>query len=353
MGFLLCWKAFLYWNSAMDGGQIDDREKDVVEDGPEAACDGAVVDCSDDEPQVVDEIPVRVRQSYFDEVLSVESPNINAMIKKAEETIERINEDQVLLAQKIRKRVMDSDEVRAKLSAINYYDNYGLTPDWERDRLAVLHLSLDKLSFANNAYKDKSNKSCLSGGEVDKQKLCFLMGHDCKNMADERKLLREMNAIQGKDGGMTVEELQAPIECLKEQMRNNYWDCEKSRDDVGRDKAILKDVQQHKIGREKGIGDGVVNGKLWKSLGSQESIRVELQALSKDWDEAAENQIKVNAKMKKLKKKVEKVEKDISCLQKRLKDGDRKKDAAYNTILKLKKQQEGHSVTSKSKLQVI
>ncbi|XP_022992006.1 uncharacterized protein LOC111488484 [Cucurbita maxima] len=118
---------------------------------------------------------------------------------------------------------MDSDEVRAKLSAINYYDNCGLTPDWERDRLAVLHLSLDKLSFANNAYKDKSNKSCLSGGEVDKQKRCFLMGHDCKNMADERKLLREMNAIQGKDGGMTVEELQAPIECLKEQMRNKYW----------------------------------------------------------------------------------------------------------------------------------
>ncbi|XP_023515487.1 uncharacterized protein LOC111779624 isoform X2 [Cucurbita pepo subsp. pepo] len=327
----------------MDGGQIDDREKD----GSEAACDGVVV------PQVVDEIPVRVRKSYFVEVLSVESPNIDAMIKKAEETIERINEDEVLLAQKIRKRVMDSDEVRAKLSAINYYGNYGLTPDWERDRLAVLHLSLDKLSFANNAYKDKSNKSCLSGGEVDKQKLCFLMGHECKNMAHERKLLREMNAIQGKDGGMTVEELQAPIECLKEQMRNNYWDCEKSRDDVGRDKAILKDIQQHKIGREKGIGDGVVNGKLWKSLGSQESIRVELQALSKDWDEVAENQIKVNAKMKKLRKKVEKVEKDISCLQKRLKDGDRKKDAAHNTILKLKKQQEELSGTSKSNLQVI
>ncbi|XP_023515495.1 uncharacterized protein LOC111779624 isoform X3 [Cucurbita pepo subsp. pepo] len=286
----------------MDGGQIDDREKD----GSEAACDGVVV------PQVVDEIPVRVRKSYFVEVLSVESPNIDAMIKKAEETIERINEDEVLLAQKIRKRVMDSDEVRAKLSAINYYGNYGLTPDWERDRLAVLHLSLDKLSFANNAYKDKSNKSCLSGGEVDKQ-----------------------------------------IECLKEQMRNNYWDCEKSRDDVGRDKAILKDIQQHKIGREKGIGDGVVNGKLWKSLGSQESIRVELQALSKDWDEVAENQIKVNAKMKKLRKKVEKVEKDISCLQKRLKDGDRKKDAAHNTILKLKKQQEELSGTSKSNLQVI
>lgn len=72
------------------------------------------------------------------------------------------------------------------------------------------------------------------------------------------------------------------IECLKEQMRNNYWDCEKSRDDVGRDKAILKDIQQHKIGREKGIGDGVVNGKLWKSLGSQESIRVEVSKRQKE-----------------------------------------------------------------------
>lgn len=64
---------------------------------------------------------------------------------------------------------MDSDDVRAKLSMINSNDNYGLSPNWDGERLDILHLSLDKLTFANNAYKEKSINSCLSGGEVDKQ----------------------------------------------------------------------------------------------------------------------------------------------------------------------------------------
>ena len=37
------------------------------------------------------------------------------------------------------------------------------------------------------------------------------MVHGCKNMGDERKLLREVDAMQGKDGGMTLDELRAPV----------------------------------------------------------------------------------------------------------------------------------------------
>lgn len=48
--------------------------------------------------------------------------------------------------------------------------------------------------------------------------------------------------------------------------------------------------------------------------------------------------MKVNARIRKIEKELEKVEKDISFLQKRFKDANRKKDEAYNTILKLKKQ---------------
>lgn len=43
------------------------------------------------------------------------------------------------------------------------------------------------------------------------QKLSFSMVHGRKSMADERKLLREINASQGKDGGMTLDELHAPV----------------------------------------------------------------------------------------------------------------------------------------------
>ncbi|XP_022155411.1 proton pump-interactor BIP103-like isoform X2 [Momordica charantia] len=236
---------------------------------------------------------------------------------------------------------MDSDDVSSKLCRLKYYeyDNGELNLEWHRERWDILHLSLDKLTFANNAYKEKSTNSCLSGGELDKQRLSFLMEHGRKNMADERKLLRKISASQGKDGGTTVEELHAPIQQLREQMCFNYWQYEKTSNDyIAREKAILKDIKQHKIAREIAIANAVVNGKLWNSLGSQEAIQAELQELDYNSDELREDQIRVNAKIKKVKKELKKVEKDISSLQKCLNDTNRKNAAAYNTILKLKKQ---------------
>ncbi|KAG7014646.1 hypothetical protein SDJN02_24825, partial [Cucurbita argyrosperma subsp. argyrosperma] len=75
-----------------------------------------------------------------------------------------------------------------------------------------MHIKINRISRACQEGKSISKYGLLNSKLIVLFiKLCFLMGHDCKNMADERKLLREMNAIQGKDGGMTVEELQAPV----------------------------------------------------------------------------------------------------------------------------------------------
>lgn len=104
MGFIfLCSKSFLHWaknSPAMDGG------KGVVEEEQKPAGDEVIVDCSDYLHQMFDEVPVPVRQCSFVKVLPLENPEVDAMIKKAEETIEKMNQDQVLLAQKIRKRVV-------------------------------------------------------------------------------------------------------------------------------------------------------------------------------------------------------------------------------------------------------
>ncbi|XP_022155433.1 uncharacterized protein LOC111022580 [Momordica charantia] len=147
------------------------------------------------------------------------------------------------------------------------------------------------------------------------------MVHGCKDMADERKLLREVNASQEKDGCMTVDELHAPIQCLQQLIQ-------KSDDDVARKQAILKDIKQHEIARERAIADAVVNGKFWNSLGLKKAIQAELQALNTS---SNEQRVKAMAKIRK-------VEKNISSLEKRLKDTNRKKSEAYNTILRLKKQ---------------
>lgn len=68
--------------------------------------EGEELGFSDNEHQVFDEMRVRARQFYFVKPLPLENPHIDAMIKEGEETIEKMNQDQVLLAQKIRKRVV-------------------------------------------------------------------------------------------------------------------------------------------------------------------------------------------------------------------------------------------------------
>lgn len=90
----------------MDGGEFDYKEKGVVKEGPKPAGDEVKVEYSDVEHQVFDEMFFPVRQFSFVKVLPLESPNVDAMIKEAEEMIEKMNQDQVLLAQKIRKRVV-------------------------------------------------------------------------------------------------------------------------------------------------------------------------------------------------------------------------------------------------------
>ncbi|KAL0538279.1 hypothetical protein IC582_027291 [Cucumis melo] len=307
----------------MEEGEFNCREKNMVEEGegPEVVGEEEIIDCSDDE------MPVGVRHFYFVKVLPLENPNLDAMIKKAEERIEKTNRDQVLLATKIREKMMDRDAVRSKLRWMRNYDYYELTIKWQKERLDILHLYLDKLTFANNAYKEKPVNSCLSSGEVDKRKLHFLMLHGCKNMADERKLLREVNESQGKDGGITLDELHAPIRRLRQQFPMYF-----------RGESDEDPRKQHEVIIEKAIANAVVNGKLWNSLSSKKSIQEEIEKLKNTSFQLRERQRKTNAEIRKVKLELEKVEKDIRSLQKLFTDANRKKADAYKTILRLKKQ---------------
>lgn len=90
----------------MEEGEFSCREKNMVEEGSEVAGEEEMIHYSDDEHQVFDEMPVQVRRFYFVKVLPLENPNLDAMMKKAEEVINKTNRDQVLLAPKIRGRMV-------------------------------------------------------------------------------------------------------------------------------------------------------------------------------------------------------------------------------------------------------
>lgn len=153
-------------------------------------------------------------------------------------------------------------------------------------------------------------------------KLSFLMRHGCKNMADERKLLAEVNTRQEMDGDLTADEVDSSIMPLL----SGLW-------------CAQIDVQiARALEREEAIGDAPVKGEMWTSSHLKKAIQEELQEIYDCSDECRKRQARVRSKIKKTKKEVEKVEKDIRCLQKHLTYTNRRKEEAYDTILKLKKQ---------------
>lgn len=87
-------------------GDCDFKKKKVMEEGSEFGGDERVSDDFVDEHQVFDEMPVRVQQFSLVEILPFENPNTDAMIKKAEEKIEKMNRGRILKTQKLRERMV-------------------------------------------------------------------------------------------------------------------------------------------------------------------------------------------------------------------------------------------------------
>ncbi|KAG7012544.1 hypothetical protein SDJN02_25296, partial [Cucurbita argyrosperma subsp. argyrosperma] len=140
------------------------------------------------------------------------------------------------------------------------------------EKLNKLQLCLDKLSFTNTAYK---TTSCLSAGELDKQKLQFLLRHGSKNMAKEKKLLRDINTSQkSKRAGTTLDELEAPIKNLDEQIKNSHMHL--YRTDF---EEICREKKVHEMEKETAVANAGVGGRLWSSLGSKKHVQRQVQVI--------------------------------------------------------------------------
>ncbi|KAE8653295.1 hypothetical protein Csa_023263, partial [Cucumis sativus] len=100
-------------------------------------------------------------------------------------------------------------------------------------------------------------------------KLKFLMQHGSKNIASEKKLLREISSSRKKEiRSTTVEELDVPIKKKNEEIENSHLylyttDFE----------GINKEMKRLEMVKEKAVANAAVGGKLWSSLGTKKDIQ--------------------------------------------------------------------------------
>ncbi|KAG6573375.1 hypothetical protein SDJN03_27262, partial [Cucurbita argyrosperma subsp. sororia] len=154
---------------------------------------------------------------------------------------------------------------------------------------------------------------------MKQQKLQFLLRHGSKNMAKEKKLLRDINTSQkSKQAGTTLDELEAPVHKLKllpfkflcwiisinifllifseskqiknldEQIKNSHMHL--YRTDF---EEICREKKVHEMEKETAVANAGVGGRLWSSLGSKKHVQRQVQILYEELDELRLKQVEI------------------------------------------------------------
>ncbi|CAI0449243.1 unnamed protein product [Linum tenue] len=141
--------------------------------------------------------------------VAAESPQetdlLSCSLQEAEEQMELINREYPEVLMKLEKQKLELASRTWSLSNLErHIESMRCTAACRKERLDPLHLAMDKLSFANNAYRDNAIKhSFLEEQEIDYRRLNFKMKHGRKSLQIERRLLREIKTKEGKDRNTT------------------------------------------------------------------------------------------------------------------------------------------------------
>ncbi|XWS13339.1 hypothetical protein CRYUN_Cryun36dG0029100 [Craigia yunnanensis] len=271
-------------------------------------------------------------------VMLQENPNPESGIQKAMKLLGDMNEGLFRIRKKLQERQSDERQVYNQLYSLEYREKC-FRSRWTANgkKLASLKRDLDKLTFANNAYKERAIKT---EEEINIHNLYFQMHHGTSNMAMEKKLLKEVNASQKKlgdhcDSGLSVvEEISDRIRNLRWNIRRNYF-IPKPTTRVD-EKQVLKEINELKWARDKAFANAPVKGKTWNSLPSKNVIKKQIKLMEKaSSDEDRKEHLQLRAKIEVVKQDINAAKKEIGSLKRQLLDVRRRKGEAHKVILKL------------------
>ncbi|CAN1231059.1 hypothetical protein LINPERPRIM_LOCUS3366 [Linum perenne] len=187
-------------------------------------------------------------------------------IQEAEEQIEIINQNLQEIVKKTEEKQVEIVLTRSTLNSLKSQDStlrYQVVR--RNEALDPLHLALDKLSFANSAYRDKSiTNSCSPEEDIDYRRLKSRMMHGNNNLHKERQVLREMKTKEGSCS--SLEDIHSEIRRLHYRMI--YYMSRKDEEE-----NIKRQIKLLESEKERVIINCVVGGKLWRSFGSRKDIQ--------------------------------------------------------------------------------
>eukprot|EP00261_Vitis_vinifera_P024705 XP_010657116.2 PREDICTED: proton pump-interactor 1 [Vitis vinifera] len=287
-----------------------------------------------------DEWPVlgQIHQSYLVKFQSCEHQNVKTGIEETEKMIEKLDQDEDQIIEKLKKKLLDRDELNSLLKTLRYREeDFERSIVWKRGELHPLQVARDKLCSVNKAYEVGT---ICSGGELNTLSLHHQMLHKTKSIAEEKKLLREIKVSQtgAVDPCLSMKKLNSRIMGLYSGM---LW----VRRSSAERKQLLGEIKELEVERDNMISTANLKGKAWDSLGSKEAILNKIKDISIDLDGTKEKHLSVKAEIRHVKKEMRAIDKCMIPLQKKLVAVYREKDVTYKHLLELRKQEdEGQNI---------
>ncbi|MBA0855618.1 hypothetical protein Goshw_016473, partial [Gossypium schwendimanii] len=246
------------------------------------------------------------------------NPNPESGIQQATKSLTCLNEQLFRITKAIHEKQFEERQAYNRLYDLNYKEK-GFRSMWTNKgkQMAALKRDLDKLTFANGAYKERSINT---QGKINSHNLCFRMHHETGNMVKEKKLLKEVNAGQkglNDSGPSVVEEISDRVSVFEylydivhgcnvlvrlhddaNPSRANSYDVNyvvitteiwKLRWDIRRnyfiprptirvdEQQVLKEIKELKWARDKAFANAPVKGKIWNSLPSKNVIKQQIK----------------------------------------------------------------------------
>ncbi|KAB2092325.1 hypothetical protein ERO13_A02G018501v2 [Gossypium hirsutum] len=257
-----------------------------------------------------------------------QNPNPESGIQQATKSLTYLNEQLFRITKTIHEKQFEERQAYNRLYDLKYKEK-GFRSMWTNKgkQMAALKRDLDKLTFANSAYKERSINT---QGKINSHNLCFRMHHETGNMVKEKKLLKEVNAGQkglNDSGPSVVEEISDRIWRLRPAIRVD-------------EEQVLKEINELKWARDNAFANAPIKGKIWNSLPSKNVIKQQIKAMEEALNEEDRKEhMQIRGEIEVAKREINGVKKSIASLKRQLLDVRRKKGEAYKVILKLIKTQ--------------
>ncbi|CAN7035822.1 unnamed protein product [Brassica rapa subsp. trilocularis] len=207
-------------------------------------------------------------------------------IKENEKMVEEMEQQMLQLERKITEKKMYHEKA---ISTLKYNMRFGriYNEKWARiedDQYSfqsdcLKKMELDKIIFANNAYRDKKAVASFSSGkrEINVHNLNHRMLHEAKSMDGERSLLKMLNPSKDDDSDQfSINQIEDQMWKLQRWMKWPEYNNNPGTMDREECERKVKELEWEKY---QGFVNAPCKASLWNSLPSTKVLRNQIQAM--------------------------------------------------------------------------